>query len=252
MHFFGVGDSYVKWVDIWRGTSVFMSHGIADKGLGDAPYVSAFDYVFVSGPLYVKKLIGQGIPADKIRVVGYPKLDAIFQGKFKESPREDKRKIVLYAPTHSRSIASSYPAFMEFIDKLPVNLRVMVSLHPHNKPGKQPTLQELVDADVIISDSGSLLYEAWALSKPVVFPDWLVKDAVQKHWSGTFAARIFTEGLGYHARDIQELVMLLDVALKQGVGPRERDFIDSILPPELKGNSAKEAANVLLEIARGI
>jgi len=43
-----------------------------------------------------------------------------------------------------------------------------------------PTMQPLVDADVVIADAGSTIYEAWALGKPVIFPDWLGKGRSAK------------------------------------------------------------------------
>jgi len=248
VHFF-LEYGYRKRIDIFQGTSIFMSHGIADKGWRDGPAVKDFDYVCVSGPLWVQKMIDEGIEAGKILMIGYPKLDPLFQNK-KISTETNSLKTILYAPTHHNSKPSSYPAFLKFLDYFPDEFRILSSPHPFHKSNKQPTLQELVEADVVISDSGSLLYEAWALDKPVVFPDWLVKTAVLEHWPQTFAALIYRDNIGYHANNFIHLVHLIYKALDDGMGEREGNFIDGIFPPALRGCSGRITAETLLKIAQ--
>jgi hypothetical protein len=57
---------------------VFIPHGIADKNYRNARNIRNFDYVFVSGPDWVRKLVQQGFPQEKILVGGYTKLDPAF------------------------------------------------------------------------------------------------------------------------------------------------------------------------------
>ena len=45
-----------------------------------------------------------------------------------------------------------------------------VSLHPRNRKDKRPTTYGILDCDYVISDFGTMVYEAWALGKPVIFP----------------------------------------------------------------------------------
>lgn len=77
---------------------VFIPHGIADKNYRNADKVNAFEYVFVSGPAWVDKLVRQGFPRDRILVGGYTKLDPVFQGKYEQTRRTFC--VILYAPTH--------------------------------------------------------------------------------------------------------------------------------------------------------
>lgn len=224
------------------GTSIFMSHGIADKHYRDGYLVKMFDFICVSGPLWVDKMLKEGIAADKILKVGYTKLDPIFQGVITRTPHDKKR--VLWAPTHANHV-SSYPGFLPYLEKFPSELEVIASPHPFHKQNRLPTMQELVDADVVISDTGSLVYEAWAVGKPVIFLDWLIKDAV----AGTFEDRIYKQKIGLHADNFDHLIRLVYRAIDEGVDARAIEFIDAIFAPGLRGTSGAVTATKLRELA---
>ncbi len=249
IHFF-LEKGYRRKINIFEGTSIFMSHGIADKGWRDGPAVRDFDYVCVSGPLWVEKMIREGLHPEKILMIGYPKLDPLFTS-IKSSCDTIQTKSILYAPTHSNSKPSSYPAFEKYLNYFPADLQILDSPHPFHKRDKQPTLLELVEADAVISDSGSLVYEAWALGKPVVFPDWLVKEAVLKYWPQTFAAQIYKEKIGYHASTFLHLVHLVYKAFNEGIGEKEMVFMEGILPSSLRGCSGRISAETFAKIASG-
>ena len=107
---------------------------------------------------------------------------------------------------------------------------------------------------MVIADAGSTLYEAWALGKPVIFPDWLCKDDVLAHFEAdpdNFEYRIYNEGIGYHAESMEHLIKLIDVALRDGMKQQEIDFMESIFPSDLRGNAGKLAAKALMEIKEG-
>jgi hypothetical protein len=208
-----------------------------------------FDYVGVPGQLWHYKMNNEGVPISKIITIGYAKLDPIFQGLIKENPGPRKR--VLWAPTHSNS-PSSYPGFFKYLDNFPAELEVVYSPHPYNKSNQMPTLQELTDADVVISDSGSLVYEAWALGKPVVFPDWLVKDEVFRRYPYSFEEKIYKEKIGLHADNFEDLLKLIYEAFNKGIDPRTKEFIDGIFSPELRGKSGETTAKKLEALAEKI
>jgi hypothetical protein len=222
----------------------------ADKNYRNAPRMQKFNYVFVSGKKWLDKMLREGIPGERILVNGYTKLDPIFQGKIKKTPSDKKR--ILWAPTHNTTLkttgtACSYPALESFFKRIPKEFEVLVSLHPANKSGKSPTLQLLADADIVVADSGSTLYEAWALGKQVVFPSWLIKDKITK--GTTFESFIFNHKLGFHADNESELKKMIEYGLNTPIATSVKSFIEGIFPTSLRGNSGAETAKLLRGIA---
>lgn len=225
---------------------VLISHGIADKGWRDYHKVREFPYVVVSGPAWREKYINQGMPAEMILLGGYTKLDPLFQQQTERRPSERIR--VLWAPTHSnRPSVSSYPRLKSVLARLPGRFEVVTS--PHPRESKTVTTLPLIDADIVIADSGSTVYEAMALGKPVVFPDWLVKAGVLERGRGTFEQQIYAEGIGYHAANPRELEACLDRAAAEGLDARAERFIEGIFPRELRGRSGEVTARELERIA---
>ncbi|MGE5415323.1 MAG: hypothetical protein ACM3UZ_00895, partial [Acidobacteriota bacterium] len=132
---------------------------------------------------------------------------------------------------------------------LPEEVILKTSLHPFNKTDHQPTSKQLIDADVVISDIGSLVWEAWALDIPVVFPDWLVKERVLEKWPGSLTAKLYNDGIGYHADTLEQLPEKIDLALQRGITDAEKEIIDGVFPLELRGISGKVTALHLQHIA---
>jgi len=226
----------------------FIPHGIADKNYRNADKVQGFQYVFVSGPAWVDKLMKQGLPRNRILIGGYTKLDPIFQGKYEKSPAGDKKR-VLYAPTHGAIESVSLDGrFRECLNQLSQHYEVIHALHPASNRSGNVAMQELVDADVVISDTGSLVYEAWALNKPVVFPSWLLKDGVIKHFPGSFEEQIYREEIGYHAWSITNLLACVKRAALRGIDDRAMRFIEGIFPSALRGHSGEAAAKLLTHL----
>ena len=235
---------------------VFMSHGIGDKNYWLASKITSFRHALVPGPAW-KERIEEGGYEGTVHVVGYTKLDPLFNGDYVRQGRE--KPYVVWAPTHGyihkNKGRSSYPQCLTLINEIPDCYEKKLALHPTSRMsnrGKQDvTMQELLDADVVIADAGSTLYEAWALGKPVIFPDWLCKKDVidnSKNDPGNLERRIYEEGVGYHASDMKHLVELIDVALKEGMQQPEIDFMENIFPSELRGRSGEKAAEALIKI----
>ena len=235
---------------------VFISHGIGDKDYWTAKKIKAFNYAFVPGPTWEARMRATGYKGE-IFVVGYTKLDPIFQGKYEKTKRD--KPYIAWLPTHGYSNKhrgrSSYPQFLQDIPQIPLNIYDLCQgMHPttklHSCQKQVPTMQELVDADVVIADAGSTLYEAWAVGKPVIFPDWICKKDVLGHFGpDNLEYKIYKEGIGYHAKDMAHMLQLIEVALKDGMGEREKEFIEGIFPGSLRGTAGKTAADALIEIS---
>lgn len=248
VHFFK-GCTYRQRVDIYQGTSVFMPCSLADPCFRDCQTLHDYDYVCVSGPLSASLSLAHGVPTEKTLVTGFSKLDPFFQGFYNKRQQEDGKPVVLYAPTHAAVEPSSYPAFVPFLKLFPDDLSVIYSPHPVHKKNCLPALQELADADIVISDCSSIVYEAWALGKPVVFPAWLCSPAVLQTWPDSLVLRVYRNNIGYHASRFSHLIDLVYQAIHEGMKEEEKRFIDELLPPYLRGHSGETAAAALMKLA---
>ncbi len=234
---------------------VFCSHGIADKDYRIARKIADYKNAFVSGPAWEKRTRDSGYKGD-IWITGYTKLDPIFNGEYVRQERE--KPYVVWAPTHrSKTQRSSYPQCMTLIKQIPDCYETGLALHPTARAERKrkhiPSMQDLLDADVVIADVGSTVYEAWALGKPVVFPDWICKDAILKRMGkDNFERRIYTEKIGYHAKDMKQLIKMVEKAVVDGITPEEVEFMEQILPAKLRGNSGKASAKALMQIKKNL
>ena len=232
---------------------VFMSHGIGDKDYWIARRIAGFRHALVPGPAWKERIL-QGGYIGEVHVVGYTKLDPIFQGEYDKT--DYGKPCVVWAPTHGyvhkHKGRSSYPECLTLIEMIPSDYETRMALHPTSrmKTGKQDvTMQELVDADVVIADAGSTLYEAWAIGKPVIFPDWICKRDVLAHFKpGNLEYEIYSKGIGYHAKDMSHLISLIDIALQDGMKDTEIEFMEQVFPHRLRGKAGQAAATALQEI----
>jgi hypothetical protein len=238
-------------VEDYPHKGILMSHGIADKKWRDGSLVADYDYIFVSGPLWKYKMLSESVPENKVLINGYTKMDPIFQNK-KLKIRNTSKINVLYAPTHNVQMldnsVSSYPRLLQYLDNVPEDIEFIVSPHPANND-KKITLESLLSADVVISDCSSMLYEAWALDAPVVFPDWLVKEPIMNYLKLSFEEKIYSQKIGYHAENINDMWHMVRKAKRRGIDKITRNFINQIFPPYLRGNSGKVTSKLLLKIA---
>jgi len=225
--------------EVFPKADVFLSHGLADKNWRNADKMSGYDHVLVSGPAWKEKLGGQGMSPDVISVVGYPFLDPVWD-------LARSRELLVWAPTHKATsdVTTEDRLSEALLDRLRKEFPLEIVSHPVSS--KRLSRDVLPRAAVVIADAGSTLYEAWAFGIPVVFPDWLVKEAVLKKWPGSFEATIYERGLGWHADSEEELIDLVREVWETGeLGTGVEEFMESILPSELRGCSGEVAAREL-------
>jgi len=228
--------------------NVFITHGIADKNWRTAKATEKFNYVFVTGDAWKKKLIDNGMSKEKIYVGGYSRMDNIFNMKdtYKKQNNNGK-KTILFAPTHNASV-TTYGKLDNVINVLKQDYNVLISEHPYNKKNKKVTNNEFLEADIIVGDFGSSMYEGWALGKPSVLADWIMKNGIHQQYKGSFEDYIYQNGIGYHAMNEKHFIDLIHNASKNGITSTEINFIDGIFNKDLRGNSGKITAEMLREI----
>lgn len=249
---------------IRQRADVLMSHGVADKNYftqvaedSGELYANRLRAIFVPGAWLKRKLVADSslrLRDEQIHVVGWPRLDLLRQlAERHPRPASTGGKRVLWAPTHDfrkrgdeQLSTSSYPAFAEYLPALQREFDVTVSVHPRNRPNKTPTDVALLEADAVISDFGTLVYEAWALGKPVLFPRWLLGDRIQQYLPGSAEAHIFESRLGYHPASFDELVDMLrgPLEIAPGVDQFMADYVDNYR----SGLSGSRVARLLQEL----
>lgn len=246
---------------------VVMSHGLADKKyflrrnrFTGERICNQLAHVLLPGEWLKRRLLAVDdleIGAERLHVVGWPRLDALLatQRELAAVPRMPGSKPkVLWAPTHDyarrgeeRVSMSSFPELQEFIPFFERHFDLAVSLHPRNRADKEPTHQALLDCDFVISDYGTLVYEAWALGKPVIFPHWLIGDRIRRYLRRSAEAHIFNERLGLHADSPQQIVdFVMDGA---GMDERTSAFMADYLEPTYAGRSGQRVATLLRDLS---
>jgi hypothetical protein len=240
--------------------SVGVSHGIASKTYVSSHY-RFFRHVIIPGQAHWDELRRVRFPARKINVLGYPKLDLLFRGEVDGSGvfGEDGRIRVLYAPTHeggsernSRptapgSQATSWNQRDEVLALLDEDVfDVVTAPHPRHHPAGKATFAEYVNADVVIADGGSTIYEALVLGKPVVLPSWLTRERNETRAVGrTLESRVYREGIGYHVDDPRGFADSVRRAAEQGQREKDVAFAETVVAPEHRGVGGKRWAEFL-------
>jgi len=234
---------------------IYIPHGIADKNYHRVERLKQIKYLLYPGPAWKEKFMRMGIPEERVFVVGWPRLDPVFQGKI-GSKKVGGKKVVAWCPTHdAMPTISSYPVFSRYLGELQRRLgdefEVVSSVHPARRADGKTSLELLVEADVILSDTSSMLYEALVVGKPVVLLDFLVKEGVFKVLKGSFEEYVYREDIGYHADSFDALPEVIRRAVEEGIDRRTEEFIERFYPTEFRGRSGEETAGVLKHLMRG-
>lgn len=246
---------------------VLMSHGAADKSYffrrteDGRFYANEMTYAFVPGKWLKHRLVTTkklAFTEDRVFTVGWPRLDRLLklQAAHDADPdrRPHKRPKVLWAPTHDFNrrgedlvTSSSYPELLEHMPELEKHFDVVTSLHPRNRDDKTPTKDQLIDCDYVISDIGTMVYEAWTLGKPVIFPHWIIGDRIQTYARRSAEAHLFRERIGIHANSVSDII---DAVMGGAtIDDRVRTFLDDYMDPRYKGKSGRRIARLLQKLA---
>jgi len=181
-----------------NGVKVQIFHGLAGEKKGHFRIRDYFDLYLTQGPYFTKRFeeLANKHKNFLVKETGWCKLDKLYtkDKKIKEKKKEllqksGAKKIILYAPTFSPSLSSATKLHDEII-KLSYRDDYLVVIKFHDKMDreiqksyedkKSKKLLILKDddisnslkfADVMISDTSSVVYEFLLLDKPVVTLD---------------------------------------------------------------------------------
>lgn len=250
---------------IREDTDVVMSHGVADKNYfwmnnpyTGKKYINGLKAVLVPGDWMRQRMLNSShilLKEDQIISAGWPRLDLLRQLQASVAvPSPSEAIKILWAPTHDKRkrgaeqrSTSTYPEFEVDAQRLANQFDVASSLHPRNRKDKEPTVDKLLRSNVVISDFGTMVYEAWALGKPVIFPRWILKDSIETYLPNSAEAFIFKNRIGYHPESYQELLAILENG--PVIEPAVHDFMQSYLDNYRSGCSGEKVAKALLSLA---
>jgi CDP-glycerol glycerophosphotransferase (TagB/SpsB family) len=171
------------------GLKVQIFHGFEWKKKGHFRDRGCFDLYCTQGPFFSKKFqqMSKELQYFKVRETGWTKTDTLFNAQPYHWPQQRQCITILYAPTFSPALSSASDLFDE-ISRLAANHRQwqwLVKFHPKMSPqlieqyrglssdnlhiietvALAPVLQA---ADVILSDTSSIITEFALLNKPIV------------------------------------------------------------------------------------
>lgn len=180
-----------------RGLKVQVFHGLAGEKKGHFRIRHYFDLYLTQGPYFTDRFLELKAQHKNFEVIetGWPKLDIYGKEVHKYDTLKkslltetESEHIILYAPTFSPSLTSG-PYLIEHLEALAANKNYLILIKFHDLMAKEwvdayTALSERVSniivekdrniikylllADLMISDTSSVVYEFLLLNKPVV------------------------------------------------------------------------------------
>jgi len=100
---------------------------------------------------------------------------------------------------------------MPFFERLQNHFDHDMSVHPRNIKAKQPTFNNLLWADVVVSEHSTMVWEALAMGKIVIFPTCLIGESMKKYKKNSAECHMFEKGYGWHAQSFEHLLELIEI-----------------------------------------
>jgi len=189
-----------------RCPRVFIGHGTGDKPYGGnrtgAENFLNYDYIFLSGPKHLERLKDSGIeiPEERLVKIGNMRFDQVVNGDVPRAAILDRlgvvdrsRKNVLYAPTWRFGNGTFKKYVHRFAREITRDYNLIVRPHFHDakhipkvkfwakREGIEhlyfsnpsdlrrcDTMDDFVAADIMVSDTSSVLYEYLITGNPII------------------------------------------------------------------------------------
>lgn len=175
--------------DFIPGLKVQIFHGFEWKKKGHFRDRGCFDLYCTQGPFFTERFeqIRAAHPHFTVIETGWPKTDSLFNAPKYDWPSKRDVKTILYAPTFSPALSSATALFEEIakLAKTHLDWQWIIKFHPKMAKKSVALYQDLssknlrvIDtaelapilqiADVLVSDTSSIITEFALLNKPVV------------------------------------------------------------------------------------
>ncbi len=180
-----------------RGVKAQVFHGLAGEKKGHFRIRNYFDLYLTQGPYFTRWFSKAAVKHKDFSVVetGWPKLDVYAKELHKYDPdklsllkKYSAKKIILYAPTFSPSLTSA-PYVLSQIEELASEKKYLIAIKFHDLMAddlidsykklsmsfenvlfieERNIIKYLLIADLMVSDTSSVVYEFLLLDKPVI------------------------------------------------------------------------------------
>ena len=256
-------EHYAPTILLWHSIQGGKYIGLDEKTTYYKPeYAQYIDYVIAAGSGYGREMWHQctGVPMDKILDYGMPRTDR-YKGKKKGDGHTAlaEKKAYLYAPTFRAWGEPDLPQIdWDWLDdQLTDDELFIVKPHPQSHTltyhdrykhiieadRMEPTVNYLYDADVIITDYSSIIFDGYLLGKPAVLyerdPAYRDKRGVYLYYPNEYCS--------YFADNEFWLLNHMRAAYDLGIGRAEKKCIRNIADA-CDGHSCERICELIKEM----
>jgi len=249
-----------------RIKKVGMRHGAYNfKGNVDKSRFHLFDIYFVSSSTEHKQAEKDGIK--NTYPIGYPKLDAAFDGTFNKellaSYRQNldldaNKAVIIFTSTWNKSGMSAIDYWVNRVSELTSNYNILVTVHQWTEKKYREILRETPDihfiadknilpylmiSDIMIGDISSIIGDFCALNKPIITFKVPYKKKIREQ------IRKMINEISFRIESFDELKETIQYALKNpDHHEKNRLKYNKIMFDNLDGKAGERAAEKIKEI----